>query len=63
LTWGSGSFDIQNVMTHEVGHTLILFDLYALKDGWLIMYGYTWLGDTLKKDLGTGDKLGIQELY
>jgi len=50
-------------MTHEVGHTLILFDLYALKDGWLIMYGYTWLGDTLKKDLGTGDKLGIQELY
>lgn len=63
LTWALGAFDVQNVMTHEVGHTLILFDLYAPKDGWLTMYGYTWLGDTLKQTLGTGDELGIQELY
>jgi len=63
LSWGSGAFDVQNVMTHEVGHTLILFDLYAPKDGWLTMYGYTWPGDTLKQDLGNGDRLGIQELY
>lgn len=63
LTWGSGGFGVQNVMTHEVGHTLILFDLYAPKDGWLTMYGYTWVGDIEKQTLGTGDELGIQELY
>ncbi len=63
LTWSSDAFDVQNVMTHEVGHTLILFDLYAPKDGWLTMYGYTWLGDLEKLILGNGDELGIQELY
>jgi len=63
LTWGSSGFDVQNVITHEAGHTLILFDLYAPKDGWLTMYGYTWLGDTEKQTLGIGDELGIQELY
>ena len=56
-------YDLASVATHEVGHTLILFDLHSRNDYWLTMYGRTWMGDDLKYTLGTGDKLGIQELY
>ena len=56
-------YDVASVATHEAGHTLVLFDLYGLKDYWLTMYGYTWKGDDLKDTLGYGDTLGIQRLY
>lgn len=56
-------YDVASVATHEVGHTLVLFDLYAPKDYWLTMYGRTWKGDNLKDTLGYGDKLGIWKLY
>ncbi len=56
-------YDLASVATHEVGHTLVLFDLRSPKDYWLTMYGRTWLGDDLKDTLGNGDILGIQELY
>ena len=56
-------YDLASVATHEVGHTLVLFDLYGRKDYWLTMYGRTWKGDDLKDTLGYGDTLGIQELY
>jgi len=51
------------VMTHELGHTLVLDDLRSPKDGALTMHAYTWLGDDFKRDLGTGDILGIEEIY
>ena len=35
----------------------------ACKDGALTMHAYTWLGDTIKRDLGLGDILGIQAIY
>ncbi len=57
------AFDVQNVMTHELGHTLVLDDLRSLRDGALTMHAYTWLGDITKRDLGSGDKLGIQAIY
>jgi len=56
-------YDLASVATHEVGHTLILFDLQPRNDYWLTMYGNTWMGDDLKDTLGKGDILGIQELY
>lgn len=58
-----GTFDIQNVMTHELGHTLVLDDLRSPKDGALTMHAYTWSGDSVKRTLGSGDILGIQEIY
>jgi hypothetical protein len=64
--WGTGSgdfFDIQNVATHEIGHTLVLGDLRSPKDGALTMHAYTWLGDTVKRTLGSGDILGVQAIY
>jgi len=59
----TGTFDVQNVMTHELGHTLVLDDLRSLRDGALTMHAYTWPGDITKRDLGLGDILGIQAIY
>jgi len=56
-------FDVWNIATHEAGHTLNLADLRSPKDGALTMHAYTWLGDDMGRDLGTGDILGIQEIY
>ncbi len=56
-------FDVQNVNTHEFGHTLFLDDLYMPPAGALTMFGYTALEETKKRDLGFGDILGLQELY
>lgn len=55
----NGTFDVQNIGTHEFGHWVGLDDLYSITDKDLTMYGY---GDTteLKKDtLGTGDVSGV----
>ena len=56
-------FDIQNVDTHEFGHTLFLDDLYMPPAGGLTMFGYTAPEETQKRDLGLGDILGLQALY
>ncbi len=57
------TFDVQGVMTHELGHTLTLDDLRSPRDGALTMHAYTWPGDVGKRDLGAGDILGIQAIY
>lgn len=59
----AGTFDVQNVATHEIGHTLVLDDLRSPRDGALTMHAYTWPGDVTKRDLGLGDILGIQAIY
>jgi len=56
-------FDVWNIAAHEAGHTLVLADLRSPKDGVLTMHAYTWPGDDVKRDLGSGDILGIQEIY
>ena len=58
-----GTFDIRNIATHELGHTLVLQDLRSPKDGALTMHAYTWLGDTGKRSLGSGDIRGVQAIY
>lgn len=58
----TGTYDLQNIGTHEFGHWVGLDDLYASTDKDLTMYGY---GDTreLKKDsLGTGDITGVKAI-
>jgi len=65
-TWStagaSDAMDLQNIATHEFGHNG-LSDLRPPKDWALTMYAYSSLGETDKRTLGTGDILGIQELY
>ena len=64
--WGIGvatAFDVQNVATHEAGHTLSLNDLYVAEASELTMYGYASMGETKKQSLGLGDINGVQYIY
>lgn len=54
-----GTFDLQNIATHEFGHWAGLDDLYAEVDKDLTMYGYGETGELKKDTLGLGDITGI----
>lgn len=62
-TGASGTYDLQNIFTHEFGHWLQLGDLYNSSDSELTMYGYGATGETKKQTLGLGDTLGVQKIY
>lgn len=59
----STTFDLQNVMTHENGHTWSLGDLYDAADSCLTMYGYVDYGWTHQRTLGDGDIAGLLSVY
>ncbi|NIO21350.1 MAG: matrixin family metalloprotease [Candidatus Aenigmarchaeota archaeon] len=68
FTWGDATkdpsvMDLQNIATHEFGHGFGLGDLYNSACVEETMYGYSWEGDTQKRDLNAGDIVGIQQLY
>jgi len=57
------AYDIQNIGTHEAGHTLGLGDLYSRAAQELTMYGYGARGETKKRSLGYGDIHGVRFIY
>jgi hypothetical protein len=57
------SYDVQNILTHEVGHIVGLDDLYNSTDQDLTMYGYGDKGELKKDTLGAGDIAGMAALY
>ncbi len=59
----STDYDIQNVGTHEFGHSVGLADLYAALDSEKTMYGYSSKGETKKRTLDQDDINGIIYLY
>lgn len=65
-TWGTdgslGVMDIQNIATHELGHTFGLSDLYNSCTT-QTMYGYSENGDIDKRTLESGDIAGLISLY
>lgn len=67
LSWSTsgeaGKYDVANIGTHEVGHTLQLGDLYTAPTSDLTMYGYGSTGETKKQTLGLGDMLGAEKAY
>jgi len=68
FVWGDGALnsevmDLQNIATHELGHGIGLADLYDTVCASQTMYGYSYDGETAKRDLDAGDIAGIQELY
>jgi len=68
LGWWNGSggctgYDIQNVATHELGHTLCLVDLYGGGDSQKTMYGFVGTCETFKRSLHSDDIAGIQTIY
>ena len=61
--WGVGSdYDIQSIVTHELGHSLSLRDQYGNGDLAEIMYGQIGSG-TIKRNLTTAEIAGIQWIY
>ena len=57
----SGRMDIQNILTHEIGHGSIgLKDLYGTADSEKTMYGYSSTGETKKRSLDTQDNAAAQ---
>jgi Matrixin len=57
------TLDVQNTVTHEFGHVAGLGHVHPWKDGCLTMFPYVADGETQKRTLGLGDKLGMQDLY
>jgi hypothetical protein len=55
--------DVQNIMTHEAGHWLVLDDLYDEASESLTMYGYASQNELQKRSLEAGDKAGIKAIY
>lgn len=67
FNWSSngeyGKMDFENIATHELGHTFGLADLYNSACSEETMYGYATEGEIKKRDLSSGDILGIKKLY
>ncbi|MAG59428.1 hypothetical protein CMO96_01415 [Candidatus Woesebacteria bacterium] len=55
--------DLENIVVHELGHTMGLGDLYTAECADETMYGYGTEGETKKRDLNAGDIAGISKLY
>ena len=66
-TWSTSgtpnAFDVQEIITHEMGHVAGLGHDSAPRDGCLTMYKFASPGETQKRTLGLGDKLGMDALY
>jgi hypothetical protein len=59
----TGYYMVQDLATHELGHCLVLNDLYGGGDTELTMYGYGATNEDKKCTLETGDKAGIIYIY
>lgn len=56
-------YDVQNVATHEVGHSFQLDDLGSSGESEMTMYYSSGMNETKKRSLEGGDKNGINYLY
>jgi len=66
--WGnadidSALMDVQNILTHELGHCAGMDDVYETNAVEETMYGYSEEGEVKKRDLYLGDIAGITGLY
>ncbi len=57
------AYDVQGIATHELGHSLVLNDLYKSFQSEMTMYGYAGIGETKKRTLESGDRDGIVRIY
>lgn len=59
----SGSYDAQDILTHELGHWVGLNDHYTSAYKNNTMYGYGSTGEIKKDTLTTGDIAGVNKIY
>jgi len=57
------SYDVQNIVTHEAGHWLMLEDMYNKPTSEQTMYGRSTTGELKKRTLESGDEGGIRVIY
>jgi hypothetical protein len=55
--------DVQNIMTHEAGHWLMLNDLYDSVAIEQTMYGYAYDRELKARSLESGDMAGVRKIY
>ena len=65
--WGDATvnpnvMDLQNIATHELGHTLGLADIYSGSCTGVTMYGSSWFGETDSRTLEKADITGLKKL-
>jgi hypothetical protein len=60
---GGSTFDIWDLASHELGHTLCLGDLYGFPDSQKTMYGYGSPCSIVARDLHSDDIAGIIAIY
>lgn len=58
-----GFFDVQDIMTHEAGHWLMLLDLYQKAASEQTMYGYGSTSEVKARSLESGDIAGLRKIY
>ena len=58
-----GVYDAQDILTHELGHTMGLDDMYTDKYANHTMYGYGSKGEVKKNTLTQGDIIGVKNIY
>lgn len=68
FTWGDATsnpvlMDLQNIATHEIGHSVGLDDIYNSACSAVTMYGYSTNGEIQKRTLEQPDVTGLQKLY
>lgn len=59
----SGVYDAEDILTHELGHTMGLDDEYDATFTHNTMYGYGAKGETKKDTVALGDILGLSSIY
>ncbi len=59
----AGTFDVQNIVTHEAGHVVGLADLSAGAAEAQTMFGYVAPQELFKRTLASGDLKGVAALY
>lgn len=55
--------DLQDIATHELGHSVGMGDIYTNSCSDVTMYGYGSYRETYKRDLAPSDIEGLQSLY
>lgn len=66
--WGDAALDtskmdLQNIATHELGHSVGLGDIYSISCSTVTMFGYSSEGEISKRSLESPDITGLQRMY
>jgi hypothetical protein len=68
FTWGDATInpavmDLQNIATHELGHSVGLDDIYSKSCTAVTMFGYSNNGEIIKRTLEPADVTGLRSIY